>query len=152
MATGNLTDGEDYFEATQLALQAGLPTEAKLFMDKGFETKALGQGKDADRHGRMLKGLLAQATKKADFGKAERVVLIARLVEFTAEQRGDVLRLSCTIVGRVDGGPGARSRISYGGSPAKRAELEKQVLTMVANGVVARLAEIARTRAATRND
>jgi hypothetical protein len=53
LATGNLTETEDYFEATQLALQAGLPTEAKVFMDKGFETKALGQGKEADRHARM---------------------------------------------------------------------------------------------------
>ena len=48
-----LTDTNDYFEATQLALQAGVPAEAKLFMDKGYEAKLLGQGKDADRHGRL---------------------------------------------------------------------------------------------------
>jgi len=53
LATGNLTDTNDYFEATQLALQAGVPAEAKLFMDKGYEAKLLGQGKDADRHGRL---------------------------------------------------------------------------------------------------
>ena len=53
MATGNLTETNDYFEATQLALQAGVPAEAKVFMDKGYEAKALGQGKEADRHARL---------------------------------------------------------------------------------------------------
>jgi outer membrane protein assembly factor BamD (BamD/ComL family) len=53
LATGNLTDANDYFEATQLALQAGLPAEAKMFMDKGYEAKALGQGKEAERHARL---------------------------------------------------------------------------------------------------
>jgi hypothetical protein len=53
LATGNLADTNDYFEATQLALQAGVPAEAKLFMDKGYETKALGQGKEGERHARL---------------------------------------------------------------------------------------------------
>ena len=53
LATGNLTDTNDYFEATQLALQAGVPAEAKFFMDKGYEAKALGQGKEAERHERL---------------------------------------------------------------------------------------------------
>ncbi len=53
LATGNLVDTNDYFEATQLALQAGVPAEAKIFMDKGYEAKALGQGKEADRHARL---------------------------------------------------------------------------------------------------
>ena len=53
LATGNLTEADDYFEATQLALQAGLPTEAKVFLDKGYEVKALGTGKEAERHGRL---------------------------------------------------------------------------------------------------
>ena len=53
MATGNLADTNDYFEATQLALQAGVPSEAKLFLEKGYEVKALGQGKEADRHNRL---------------------------------------------------------------------------------------------------
>ena len=59
---------------------------------------------------------------------------------------GDVLRVRCTLVGRVDGGPSARSKIAFGGDPAAQAELEKQVLTMVANGVVSRLAQIVRSR------
>lgn len=105
-------------------------------------------GKEADRTTKLLKSLLAQAAKKADFGKAKSVKLSARVVQFSSERRGDVQQVSCTIVGRLVGGPTARSRISFGGNPAEREQLEKQVLSMVANGLVARLADIARTQAA----
>ncbi|MFT3766667.1 MAG: hypothetical protein QM820_14305 [Minicystis sp.] len=105
------------------------------------------EGLDAARHGKVLKEALKQAAKRADFGKtAKTVSLSARIVEMKTEQQGDVLRVTCTIMGRVKGGAGARSRISYGGSPDKREELEKSVLTMVANGLVARLAQIVRTQ------
>ena len=101
----------------------------------------------APRVQKLLKQALAQATKKANFGKGQHVSLSARVVELTTEERGDVLRITCTVMGRVVGGAGARSRISYGGSPDKRDELEKEVLTQVANGLVARLAQIVRTSA-----
>ena len=96
---------------------------------------------------RMLKQALNRAARKANFGKAKKVTLAARVVEISAEEREDVLRITCTVMGRVVGGAGARSRISYGGDPEKREELEKEVLTQVANGLVARLAQIVRTQA-----
>jgi hypothetical protein len=102
-----------------------------------------------DNHDRLVKALraaLVAAAKKADFGKARTVVLSARMVEFTSVTQGDVHRVTCSIVGRVVGGPSARSKISFGGRPEERGKLEKQVLTMVANGVVGRLADIARSR------
>jgi len=37
----------------QLAIQAGLPAEAKLVVDKGYEKKILGNGQGADRHQRL---------------------------------------------------------------------------------------------------
>jgi hypothetical protein len=104
-------------------------------------------GDDHDRIVRMLRTILKSATRKADFGKTGPVKLSARLVEFTSVTRGDVHHVTCALVGRIVGGPTARSRISFGGHPKERAALEKQVLTMVANGVVTRLAEIAKTRA-----
>lgn len=105
------------------------------------------EGQNAARLGKLLKEALKQATKRADFGKATKAVsLSARIVEMKTEQQGDVLRVTCTLMGRVTGGAGAKSRISYGGSPDKREELEKDVLTMVANGLVARLAQIVRTQ------
>jgi hypothetical protein len=105
------------------------------------------EGQDAARHARVLKQALAQAAKKASFGKAKSVTLSARLVELTTERRGDVLRVTCAVMGRA-GGQSARSRISFGGSPASRDDLEKQVITMVANGLVARLAQIVRAQSA----
>jgi hypothetical protein len=101
---------------------------------------------DGGRVQKLLKQALARAAKKANFGKAKAVALSARVVELSAEEHGDVLRISCMVMGRVVGGAGARSRISYGGSPEKRDALEKEVLTQVANGLVARLAQIVRTQ------
>jgi hypothetical protein len=53
LATGNLNSTNDYLEMAQLALQAGVPSEAKVIVDKGYEVKALGQGPDAARHQRL---------------------------------------------------------------------------------------------------
>lgn len=106
------------------------------------------ESKGSERTTKMLRGFLTQAAKKADFGSAKNVKLTARVVEFTSVKKGDILQVSCTIVGRLVGGASARSRISFGGNPAEREQLEKQVLSMVANGLVTRLAEIAKVRAA----
>ena len=53
LATNNLAGTQDYLEMAQLALQAGVPSEAKIIVDKGYDVKALGQGKDAERHQRL---------------------------------------------------------------------------------------------------
>jgi hypothetical protein len=102
---------------------------------------------DSARLEKMLRTMLKEASRKADFGKTKQVSLRARVVQFSSVQEGDVQRVSCTILGRVERGPSARSRISYGGSPLDRDKLEKEVLRMVANAVVTRLAEIVRSRA-----
>jgi hypothetical protein len=97
---------------------------------------------------KTLKKLLDQAAHKANFGKAKKLDFTIKVLELTSETHGDVHRVSCAIVGRIPGGPSAKSRISFGGSPADKAKLEKQVLTMVSHAVVTRLAEIVRARAA----
>lgn len=53
LANGLLTKTEDYMELAQLALQAGLPTEAKSIVDKGYAGGALGTGPEAARHQRL---------------------------------------------------------------------------------------------------
>lgn len=107
------------------------------------------EGDNAARTTKVLKQALEQAARKANFGKkAKSVSLSARIVEMRSEVHGDVLQVSCTMMGRVAGGATAKSKISYGGSVSTRDELEKQVLTMVANGLVARLAQIARAEEA----
>ncbi|MDI1482769.1 hypothetical protein [Polyangium sp. y55x31] len=105
------------------------------------------EGKDGDRIARTLRGLLKEASRKADFGKSGKVALRAKITEYVVEKRGDVLRIRCTVIGRVEGGASAKSRISFGGDPNDPRALEKQVLTMVAHGVTSRLAAIARSRA-----
>lgn len=97
---------------------------------------------------KSLKKLLDQAARKANFGKAKTLSLTVKVTELTSETKGDVHRVTCAIIGRIPGGPSAKSRISFGGSPADKAKLEKQVLSMVAHAVVTRLAEIVRARAA----
>jgi hypothetical protein len=66
METGNLTTADDYLEMAQLALQAGLPAEAKMVVDKGYDRKVLGTGQQADRHQRLrdlVNKTLAESTK-----------------------------------------------------------------------------------------
>jgi tetratricopeptide (TPR) repeat protein len=53
MATGNLSSANDYMEAAQLAVQAGLPALGKVIMDRGYAAKVLGQGAEAARQGRL---------------------------------------------------------------------------------------------------
>jgi outer membrane protein assembly factor BamD (BamD/ComL family) len=53
LATGNVASTNDYLEMAQLALQAGVPAEAKAIVDKGYDVKALGTGKEAERHQRL---------------------------------------------------------------------------------------------------
>jgi hypothetical protein len=53
LATGSMTAPADYMEMAQLALQADLPTESKLVVDKGFAAGALGAGAEAERHKRL---------------------------------------------------------------------------------------------------
>jgi Tfp pilus assembly protein PilF len=52
-ATGNLREGGDFMEMAQLALQAGLPAEAKKIVADGFAKGVLGSGAEADRHKRL---------------------------------------------------------------------------------------------------
>jgi tetratricopeptide (TPR) repeat protein len=53
LATGNFTGATDYMELAQLALQAGVPAEAKMVMDKGYASGMLGKGGEAERQGRL---------------------------------------------------------------------------------------------------
>ena len=52
-AVGGLSKPNDYMEYAELAIQAGLPGEAQTIVDKGYKANVLGQGAEADRHGRL---------------------------------------------------------------------------------------------------
>ena len=69
LATGNMNGTNDYMEMAQLALQAGVPAEAKKVVDKGYEVKALGTGQEASRHQR-LRDLVARDMAEAEKNRA----------------------------------------------------------------------------------
>lgn len=68
-ATGNLVTANDYMEMAQLALQAGVPAEAKVVMDKGYAEGILGKGDQAERHGR-LRDLVSKSLEQARANRA----------------------------------------------------------------------------------
>jgi hypothetical protein len=53
LATGNLSKTEEFMELAQLLLQGGYAAEAKIIVDKGFASGALGTGAEAERHKRL---------------------------------------------------------------------------------------------------
>jgi hypothetical protein len=103
-------------------------------------------GEDAARVKTNLKGLLRYETKRAKWGKGKDVQLYARVTEFAWERSDDVLRIHVTVVARIAGGESARSRIRIGGHPRERKKLMRQALSIVASGLVTRLAAMARER------
>ena len=68
-ATGNLATANDYMEMAQLALQSGVPAEAKVVMDKGYAEGVLGKGDQAERHGR-LRDLVTKSLEQAKASRA----------------------------------------------------------------------------------
>lgn len=84
LATGNVTTANDYLEMAQLAIQAGFPAEARSVVDKGYEAKVLGAGKEGERHQRLrdlVARRLAEATQAR--GQVEKDAL--------ADKGGDAL-------------------------------------------------------------
>jgi hypothetical protein len=102
----------------------------------------------SSRAARMLKTMLQEASRKADWGKGPTLRLSASITELTWEQHDDVLRLEVAVVGRIVGAASVRSRIRVGGRPAERSKLEREALQIVSTGLVTRLADIARKAAA----
>ncbi len=59
---------------------------------------------------------------------------------------GDVLEVSCTALGALPGGRTAKSQLTFGGAASERQRVVKQVLEIVARGVITRLAQLERRR------
>jgi hypothetical protein len=76
LASGTLTKTDDYMELAQLAMQQGLPSEARRVAEQGFKAGVLGTGAEAGRHQRLrdlaikeeaeLKGKLAGLAAEAE--------------------------------------------------------------------------------------
>jgi outer membrane protein assembly factor BamD (BamD/ComL family) len=100
LATNNLTSSADYMEMAQLALQAGIPAEAKMVVDKAYTAKIFGNGAEAERQKR-LKDLVDKslAEAKAARENAEKEALAAK-------DGGDLVKLGANYVyeGNADKG------------------------------------------------
>ena len=64
-ATGTLDTAAQYVQAAELALEQGLPGDAKAFLGQGYAAGVLGQGADAARHQRLLDLATRQALADA---------------------------------------------------------------------------------------
>jgi hypothetical protein len=93
---------------------------------------------------------LRRAARKADrgAGRGAKIEYRVRVEELEASERGGVLSVRCTALGRLPGGKSARSHIAFGGNPRQRERVLKNVLEIVARGVVTRLAALERERRA----
>lgn len=104
---------------------------------------------DAKATAKMVRRFLTSSAKRADWSSRTgrdnaRVRIRAKVTELELVESDGVLRVRCTMVGRVEGGHGARSRLEFGGKPSQRTALKKKVVGMVSDGLVTRLAQIAR--------
>jgi hypothetical protein len=84
LASGNMAGAADYMEMAQLLLQAQLPAEAKMVVDKGYAAGVLGTGAEAARQQR-LRDLV---TKNAVDNKAS---IARRLADAKTSKTGDDL-------------------------------------------------------------
>ena len=100
LATGNLNSAADYMEFAQLALQQGVPAEAKSIMDKGYAAGVLGKGSEAARQQR-LRDLIEKsfADSRAKREQDEKDALAAK-------EGGDLVKVGMNYIyeGKVDQG------------------------------------------------
>ncbi len=71
--TDNVEEGAEYVDMAELAMLAGLPVEAKIYIDAGFEKKVVGAGKDAVKQKQLRDRIHKQAAedvKALDAGEA----------------------------------------------------------------------------------
>ncbi|MFZ6847912.1 tetratricopeptide repeat protein [Undibacterium sp. RuRC25W] len=72
LTTNNMDDPGQYVEMAELALLAGLPTEAKAVVDAGYAANVLGAGKEAAKHKQLRDRVNKQAAddvKSLDAGE-----------------------------------------------------------------------------------
>jgi hypothetical protein len=102
----------------------------------------------ASKYEKHLRKVLRKEVADADWGASRDSTIEYRfaVTALTVEQKGDVLLVKCTATGTLPRGRRAQSQLSFGGSPRQHSDLIRRVLSIVAHGVVTRLAEIERVR------
>ncbi|MCA9640465.1 MAG: hypothetical protein KC492_07195 [Myxococcales bacterium] len=95
-----------------------------------------------------LRKVLKREVRRVEWGAGtgNRIEYRFAVTELKIETEGDLVQVTCTAIGRLPKGKRAKSHLSFGGSKAKRGEVVRKVLEIVARGVIARLAELERER------
>ena len=88
----------------------------------------------------------ARAPRKKPQQPTAPVSLSANITRFEWSQSEDVIHVEVAARGRVKGGPTVNTKIRISGRPTERTKLEKEVVRIIADGIVTRLAEIVRLR------
>ncbi len=79
-------------------------------------------------------------------GRHNRITYRFSLEQLDLSVERGVLKVRCTALGRLPKGKTARSKLEYGGDPQAAHEVIDHVLTIVARGVLTRLADLERER------
>lgn len=127
-AFGAETEGRPEFHIDRLTFPPGIAREAELR--------------------RQLERALKLSAKKVDFGtgRGGRVEARFALTTLSYKLDGSVLSVEGALTGRLPSGRHAESTIRFGGRPSDEPKLTKQVLEILARGVVTRLADLERRR------
>lgn len=122
------TAGRAEFHIDRLTFPSGLAREAELR--------------------KYLERRLKLAARKADFGAGNGGRIEARfaLTSLSYRLEGSVLSVEGSLTGRLPNGRHAESTIRFGGRPADEPKLTRQVLDILAQGVMTRLADLERRR------
>lgn len=81
-------------------------------------------------------------------GRGSRITYRFYLEQLDLSVERGVLKVRCTAVGRLPKGRPARSKLEYGGDAQQARKVIDHVLTIVARGVLSRLADLERDRRA----
>lgn len=102
------------------------------------------------RVSRLLEKVLKREARRVQWGagRENRIVYRFYLEQLDVTIEKGVYKVRCTAFGRLPKGKTARSMLELGGDPRNPRKLIDQVLTIVARGVLARLADQERERRA----
>lgn len=102
----------------------------------------------AEKFKHHLKRILKREVHRVNWGASSDSTIEYRFVvrSLKVANQKDVLKVECDAEGILPGGRTAKSRLSFGGDPRNHSKVIRHVLTIVARGVIARLAEMERVR------
>lgn len=100
------------------------------------------------RVSRVLEKALKHEAHRVEWGagRGSRITYRFYLEQLDLSVEHGVLKVRCTALGRLPKGKTARSKLEFGGDPKDPRKVIDHVLTIVARGVLARLADLERDR------